>query len=100
MRECIEASINSKWTEEALSRARYHLSIIYNELGIEQEEAQRLKVEALKVLDKYSHTVPEFLQGVEDKMLLFDDMQPAENGRYTGWSLLKRMQDSFSQNRA
>lgn len=92
MKECLERAANSRCPEEALGRVRFHLSKIYGEQGLEEEEAKRLDQEARKILEKYSSTTPECLRGVEDKMMVFDEMQPVESGRFTGRDLLPHMQ--------
>ena len=92
MVECIESAKNSKFPEEALGRAQYHLMKILREQGIEQEEADKLEVDALKTLDKYSQYTSEFLKGVDDPMTLFDDLQSIFDGRFTGQQLLSYMQ--------
>jgi hypothetical protein len=68
--ECIQLGGSvSKWSEEALARACFHLSKTYAEQGIKQEEVQKLEGQATTVLGKYP--TPEYLMGVEDKMMLF-----------------------------
>jgi hypothetical protein len=88
--ECIELAHISKWSEEALARSRFHLSRIYAEQGIQQEKAKKLEEQAITVLEKYA--IPDYLVGVEDKMMLFDNLQPAAGGRFTGRGLLSYIQ--------
>jgi len=90
MEECVQLAGVSKWSEEALARTRYHLSMIYTERSIKPEEARILKEEATAVLGKYP--IPEYLRGVENKMMLFDNLQPALTGRFTGRGLVSHMQ--------
>lgn len=92
MEECIQMANDSKWSEEALARTRFHLSRIYAEQGIQQEKAQKLEEQAITVLEKYSNITPEYLIGVTDKMMLFDDLQPSAGGRFTNRALLSHMQ--------
>jgi hypothetical protein len=96
MKECLARAANSRCPEEATGRVEFHLSNIYREQGIEEEEAERLDQEARKILTKYSSTTPEYLRGVEDKIMVFDEMQPVESGRFTGRGLLPHMQSWFS----
>ncbi|KAH8746034.1 hypothetical protein BGZ57DRAFT_777998 [Hyaloscypha finlandica] len=90
MEECIQLASVAKWSEEALARNRFHLSRIYAVQGIRQEEARKLEEQAIIVLGKYA--VPDYLRGVEDKMMLFDNLQPAVGGRFTSTGLLSYMQ--------
>jgi hypothetical protein len=93
MKESIEMAKDSKWSEEALARAQFHLSMIYKEQGVQLDEARNLEQQAVSVLVKYSNSTPDYLRGVEERMLLFDDLQPAEGGRFTGRGLLRHMQE-------
>ncbi|KAI0127980.1 hypothetical protein BJ170DRAFT_397576 [Xylariales sp. AK1849] len=97
MKQCIECTKESKWTEEALARAQFHLSTLYGEHGIEAGEARQLEDEARKVSNKYSSFVSECLQDADDLMLVFDEFQPTFDGRFTGQRLLKQMQEWYSQ---
>jgi hypothetical protein len=90
MEECIQLASIAKWSEEALARNRFHLSRIYAEQGIRLEEAQKLEEQAIMILEK--HAVPDYLIGAEDKMMLFDNLQPAAGGRFTSTGLLSYMQ--------
>jgi len=96
MKECIDTAIesakNSRFPEEALGRAQFHLSKILREQGIEKEEADRLETNALNILNKYSPYASEFLRGIEDPMVMFDDLQSIFDGRFTGRQLLKYIQ--------
>ena len=92
MIECIECARTSKFPEEALGRAQLHLSKMFREQGIEEEDAKKLEADALKVLGEYSQYASDFLKGVEDPMTLFDDLQSIFDGRFTGRQLLKYMQ--------
>ncbi|KAE9378878.1 hypothetical protein N431DRAFT_478014 [Stipitochalara longipes BDJ] len=91
MEECIQLGSLSKWSEEALARARYHLSKIYAEQAIKEEERQKLEEQATIVLRKYP--TPKYLVDIEDKMMLFDDLQSAAAGRFTNRGLLAYMQN-------
>ena len=97
MRQCIQSTDNVRWPEEALGRARFHLSKIYRQQGIEDEETRDLEAKAMAVLKKYSSTTPAYLQGVKDEMMLFDDLQLADSGRFTGRALLRHIQQLSSQ---
>lgn len=90
MEECIRLASVSKWSEEALARTRFHLSKTYEKQGVKQEETRKLEDQATTVLSKYP--TPEYLMGVEDKMILFDNLQPAATGRFTGRGLVSHMQ--------
>lgn len=90
MEECNQLASVAKWSEEALARNRFHLSRIYAEQGIRQDEAQKFEEQAIMVLKK--HTVPDYLIGVEDKMMLFDNLQLTAGGRFTSIGLLSYMQ--------
>jgi hypothetical protein len=101
MKECIDTAIesakNSRFPEESLGRAQLHLSKILREQGIEKEEADRLETNALNILYKYSLYASEFLRGIEDPMVMFDDLQSIFDGRFTGRQLLNYMQGVADQ---
>jgi hypothetical protein len=101
MKECIDSAIesakNSRFPEEALGRAQFHLSKILREQTVEKEEADKLETNALIILNKYSPYTSEFLRGIEDSMVLFDDLQSIFDGRFTGRELLKYMQGVAGQ---
>jgi len=86
--ECVECAKTSKWSEEALGRARFFLAKLYRIQGDKEEDAKVLEREALDVLDKYSEYVAESVRRTEDKMLMFDDLQPTCDGKFTGVGLL------------
>ena len=97
MIECIDCAKNSKFPEEALGRAQYHLSKMFREQGIEEDDADRLEAQGLKVLGKYSQYASEFLKGVDNPMTLFDDLQSIFDGRFTGQQLVRYMQGVADQ---
>jgi hypothetical protein len=77
IKEYVQLPSGSKWSEEALGRAPFHLSRIYREQGVQPDEASKFEQDALKVLEQHPTNTPDFLLDVEDKMLIFDDLQPA-----------------------
>ena len=93
IKQCIECAKNLKWSKEALARAQFHLATLYNEQGVEEDEAKSLKGEARKVLEKCRDYAAECVRGVEDEMMIFDDLQPTFQGRYTGRTLLRHLQE-------
>ncbi|KAK0711893.1 hypothetical protein B0H67DRAFT_555798 [Lasiosphaeris hirsuta] len=93
IKQCIKAARDSQWSEEALGRARYHLALLYEERGGEEETARPLMEEARKVLDKFRHYAPWKIREAGDDMMIFDDMQGTFTGRYTGRKLLKHLQN-------
>lgn len=97
MVECIECAKSSFFPEEALGRAQLHLSRIYKEQGLDNDETRALEAKGLKVLAKYSQYVSKGILGVEDDMVAFDDLQSIFDGRFTGTRLLKWMQAGLSQ---
>lgn len=92
MKQCVDFAKNSTWSQEALGRAQYHLSILYDKQGIEPETSQALREDAMKVLEASRKFWPKCLRGpVEDTMALFDDLQGTFQGRYTNTGLLKHI---------
>ncbi|KAK3357865.1 nb-arc and tpr domain-containing protein [Lasiosphaeria hispida] len=93
IKQCIKAARDARWSEEALGRARYHLALLYEERGGEEEAARLLMEEAKKVLDKFRHYAPWKIREAGNDMMIFDDMQGTFTGRYTGRNLLRHLQD-------
>jgi hypothetical protein len=73
------------------------LATLYEEQGVEDEEAQALKSEARIILDKCRQYAAECVRDSEDEMMIFDDLQPTFQGRYTGRRLLKHLQEWSTQ---
>lgn len=95
MQQCIELVKSSEWDRVALARAKYHLALLYNEQGLREDKAETLKAEVETVLNEFTSYAAECVHGVEDKMMILDDLQPSFFGRYTGVNLLKHLQKSL-----
>lgn len=93
MQQCIECVKISKWDRAAFARAKYHLAVLYREQEIEGDAAASLEEEAGQVLFEIGNHAAECVCGVDDKMMILDDLQPTFLGRYTGRSLLKHLQE-------
>jgi hypothetical protein len=100
MKDCIECARGTRWPSEALARAQYHLSQLYQAQGIEEAEARRLEKEALRVLDSFKGFGSECVRDSDDIFMIFDDLQPTFDGRYTGTTLLRRVQEWSKAKRA
>ncbi len=92
MKECVNIGRSSGWAAEAQARAKYHLATLYEETGREPKEAQKLKLEARKLVDEYRNYAPKAVLSSEDEAVILDDMQPTFQGRFTGRRLLRHMQ--------
>jgi hypothetical protein len=99
IKQCIEFAKSSRWSMEALARAQFHLATLYEEQGEEAAEAKVLKGEARKVLEKCRDFAAECVRETKDEMMIFDDLQPTFQGRYTGHTLLKCLQKQSRQER-
>ncbi|KAK0385014.1 hypothetical protein NLU13_7492 [Sarocladium strictum] len=93
MQQCLEFSKSSWWDRAAYTRAQYHLALLYREQGIEEQAADHLEGLANSFLDEFSEYISEAVRGVDDKLMIFDDLQPTFLGRYTGVQLLKHLQE-------
>ena len=93
MKQCLKRAQTVQWPHEAYGRAQHHLALIYEERGAvgDKEEADALREESTKVLNKYRHYAPDHIQDTGDEMMIFDDMQGTFTGRYTGMTLLKHI---------
>ncbi len=91
MERCIEIATTSNWTEEALGRAQYQLSRLYKLHGGRKKEAEELETKALDILEKYSEYVTDWVRATEDPVMMFDDLQPTDEGRFTGKTLLNKL---------
>lgn len=72
------------WHDAAVARAQFHLSQILSEQNKNTEEAEVLRSKARTVLERLLVLDP--LEGVakEHELVLFDHMQSAMDGRFTG----------------
>ncbi|KAI8158984.1 hypothetical protein K4K49_004321 [Colletotrichum sp. SAR 10_70] len=95
MKQCVDCAMNSRWSTEGLARAELHLAMLYDKLGIEEEQSRTLKEKARKVLEQNKGFAEECVQDSEDELMIFDDLQPTLLGRYTGTTLLKRLQEKL-----
>jgi hypothetical protein len=91
MERCLEIATSSSWTEESIGRAQYQLSRLYKLHGVHKKEAEELETKALDVLEKYSEFVSDWVRETEDPVIMFDDLQPTDEGRFTGKILLSRL---------
>ncbi|KAK3368627.1 nb-arc and tpr domain-containing protein [Podospora didyma] len=99
IRRCISTARSSRWSKEALGRAQYHLALLYEEQGSEDrdDEIKELKAAAMEVLEEFRHYIPRSIRETGDIMMMFDDMQPTFQGRYTGRTLLPHIQARSKQ---
>lgn len=91
MERCIEIATSSSWTEEALGRAQYQLSRLYKLHGVHKKEAEEFETKALEVLNRYSEFVSDWVRETEDPVIMYDDLQPTDEGRFTGKTLLGQL---------
>ncbi|KAJ9157548.1 Transcriptional xre family [Pleurostoma richardsiae] len=91
MENCIELAISSNWTEEALGRAQHYLARLYKKQGGFTREVEELESKAEAVLKKYSAFISGWIRETKEPILMFDDLQPTDEGRFTGRMLLKRL---------
>ncbi len=89
LERCIELGTASNWTEEALGRARLHLASLYTRHGVNQEEAESQHGKAMEVLQKYAEYTSDWVIRYQEPVVIFDDLQPTDEGRYTGTILLQ-----------
>lgn len=88
MERCIELATASHWTEEALGRVRLHLAYLYRRHGVNAEEADMLEAKAMEVLNKYRSFVSDWVLRSGEPLLMLDDLQPTDEGRYIGTMML------------
>jgi hypothetical protein len=97
--QSIEAAKAHYIPPEAYGRAHYHLALLLEAIGGEDDRVQRLKAVAMEHIDKFAHHAPRILREADSLpesqrlMMIFDDMQGTFQGRYTGHSLLKYMRE-------
>lgn len=87
LKECVEDSIISNASEEALARARFCLASLYMEQNLHAEEAASLRKEAMDILGRYHSGFND--DDVDGIMVLLDDLQPVSGGRFTVLSWLE-----------
>lgn len=97
IQQCIECVKISNWDAAAFARAKYHLALLYREQNIEEDAAAAMEAEAMQVVNEFGSYAAECVRGVNDKMMILDDLQPSFLGRYTGRSLLKHLQKCLKQ---
>ncbi|KAK0701075.1 hypothetical protein B0H67DRAFT_650575 [Lasiosphaeris hirsuta] len=73
---CIETATASSWAGEALGRAQYSLSRLYKHHGV--EEADHLERVSRATLERYADYVSDWVTGVQDPAILYDDLQPTD----------------------
>ncbi|KAH8682294.1 hypothetical protein BX600DRAFT_448189 [Xylariales sp. PMI_506] len=95
--QCLECVKNSRWDRAALARAQYHLALLYRQQGIKEDEAKYMESEANSLLHDFGSAAADCLRGVDDKLMILDDLQPTLAGRYTGRNLLKHLQRHLRQ---
>lgn len=69
--------------------------MLYRERAIEEEQAAELEAESQDVLNEFSTYAAECVQGLEDKLMVLDDLQPTFMGRYTSTKLLLHLRASL-----
>jgi len=85
------ATSSTTWTEEALARAQLRLSQLYENQGIQQEAAGDLKAKALGVLDSYKMYAAKWTLELNNDQIVLDSLQPTDEGRFIGRSLLREL---------
>lgn len=91
MERCIEIATSSSWTEEAIGRAQYQLCRLYKLHSVHKKEAEELETKALEVLESYSEFVSDWVRATGDPIMMFDDLQPTDEGRFIGKTLLSKL---------
>lgn len=81
----------SRLPEEALGKMLHHLSIVQRELKLDRE-AEKTEFKASEIFKKFEDFVAPCVKETGDRMMMFDDLQALNEGRWTGRKLLKHMQ--------
>lgn len=89
MEHCIDLATATGWADESLGRARLHLSLLYRQYGVNLDEAEALETKAMETLTKYSQYVSKWVAQLKEPIMMFDDLQPTDGGRYLGTMLLQ-----------
>ncbi|KAK5655940.1 hypothetical protein OQA88_5075 [Cercophora sp. LCS_1] len=90
LERCIDlAMASTSWTEEALGRARLRLARTYRRHDVKLVEAEGLEKKAMAALETYSSYAADWVAGINEPIMTFDDLQPTDEGRYTGTTLLR-----------
>lgn len=82
----------TSWSEEAFSRAQYHMAAVLTAQGRPHdiENASDLRAKAMDVLHRLLPLdMPPELEGVTDDSILFDHMLHPGGPRFTGRDLLR-----------
>ncbi|TAQ89092.1 hypothetical protein B7494_g2563 [Chlorociboria aeruginascens] len=94
-RRTLERAERTRWPEEPLCRAQFHLAQVIrlqppgDEGAKRMKEAADLETKAKEVLNRLlKYDLPDFLKRVDDDLVLFDHLQPCFRGRWTGMRLL------------
>ena len=89
---CVEtANASAAWTQEGLARTQYRLSMLYEEAKKAPELAAEYRKRSTDVLEQYRVYSTPWVLGVGDKLNEFDDLQPTDEGRFIGRSLLQEL---------
>jgi hypothetical protein len=89
-----EADRCPSWQEEALARTRYHLAWLYDKVAINPVQAEDYRSKAREVLAKNSEFATDWVVQIdsqESEFMTFADLQPTDEGRYTGKFLLAQI---------
>ncbi|KAI1845653.1 hypothetical protein JX266_008264 [Neoarthrinium moseri] len=98
LRDCVQKGRKIRWHDEALGRAKYHLSLLIRERTGQSEEASTLEREAVKMLENICSTYgqcPVYLTDTPDILTIFDWAQSCSEGRWTGRGLLRIVQAHY-----
>ncbi|PVH72724.1 hypothetical protein DL98DRAFT_659889 [Cadophora sp. DSE1049] len=91
-RRTLDRTERTRWPDEPLCRAQYHLSRVIklqSPNAKRLDEAMTLEYAAKHVLNRLlQHDYPDYLKNVSDELVLLDHLQPAFRGRWTGALLL------------
>ncbi|KAH8881847.1 hypothetical protein GQ53DRAFT_886470 [Thozetella sp. PMI_491] len=94
MQQCVECVRTARWTIEARGRLYYHLSLLYEEQGVEEAQSAALRDDAMKIMDQCRQYAGLCVRGATDLLMIFDDLQPTFQGRYTSRGLLRHLQET------
>jgi hypothetical protein len=89
MRIALNCATEGFWHHAAVARARFHLSQILKDQNKDIEEAEQLALEAKAVLERLLVLDPIGHVAKENELVLYDHLQSAMDGRFTGRNYLQ-----------
>ncbi|KAK3341829.1 hypothetical protein B0T25DRAFT_354394 [Lasiosphaeria hispida] len=89
LERCIELATASNWPGEALGRAQLHLARLYKRQGVSLQEAEEQERKAEEALGRYLTHAAKWVAEIDEPIMIFDDLLPTDEGRYTGTLLLR-----------